>query len=406
MSRLPAGFHRLWAATAVSNIGDGVRTTALPLLATQQTSDPRLIAGVAVAQRVPWLLLILPGGVLADRHDRRNLRVRLDVFRAAVMAVLAVLVIAGSASIVAIFVVAALLAAAESTVDSSSMALVPALVDSDQLEQAAGRMSSTELVAGDLIGPPIGGLLFAAAVALPFGLDAASFLLAALIAASIPGSFRPPSDDSSTSSRSFRRELKEGFSWLWNQKLLRNLALVSVLLGFSNMVHLSIFVLFAKEELGLGPFGFGVILVPPSIGGVIGSIVTPRFRHSPLARTLTILVILGGCALVAIGFTTNVVLVALLLAVDSGVILAWNVLTMALRQRLIPGRLLGRVGASYRFLVFFGMPFGALAGGFIANAVSLPAAYVVAGALQLVAAIVVPFAVRSAGTSTPVDVHP
>ena len=66
----------LWAATALSNLGDGLRLVAMPLLATSVTSDPRLIAGVTVAQQLPWLFFILPGGAWADRFDRRVLRMR------------------------------------------------------------------------------------------------------------------------------------------------------------------------------------------------------------------------------------------------------------------------------------------------------------------------------------------
>jgi MFS family permease len=90
---LPRPFRILWAATALSNIGDGLRLTALPLLATSVTTDPRAIAGVAVAERMPWLVLILPGGAWADRHDRRKLRLRLDIARGAVMTGLVALIV-------------------------------------------------------------------------------------------------------------------------------------------------------------------------------------------------------------------------------------------------------------------------------------------------------------------------
>jgi MFS family permease len=84
---LPHEFKLLWGATALSNIGDGLRIVALPLLATSITTDPRLIAGVTVAERLPWLIFILPGGAWADRFDRRVLRMRLDMARAALISV-------------------------------------------------------------------------------------------------------------------------------------------------------------------------------------------------------------------------------------------------------------------------------------------------------------------------------
>ncbi len=392
---LPGRFRRLWAASAVSNIGDGVREVALPLLATELTDDPRLIAGVAIAERLPWLLLILPGGVLTDRYDRRDLRVRLDTMRAIVMAALAVLVVTDNASLVAIFAVAAILSGAESVVEGSTMALVPALVDDSRLEQAGGLLKSTELIGNGLVGPPIGGLLFAAAAFAPIGFDASSFAIAAVIASTIPGRFRPKVDSARTSPPSFRRELAEGFRWLWHQPLLRNLALVSTLLGFSAFMHSAVFVLFAREELGLGPIGFGLILVPPAVGGILGSLLANRLRHLPLRRTLTASVAIGGMAVFAIALTDIPAVVAVLSAVDAGVILFWNVLTIALRQRLIPDHLLGRVGASYRFFVYAAMPVGALAGGIIADRFSLQTAFYIAGSLQMATALLLPLATRA-----------
>jgi len=184
-------FRLLWAATTLSNLGDGLRMVAMPLLATSVTSDPRLIAGVVIAERLPWLVFILPGGAWADRFDRRHLRMRLDLARAVVVAALVATIVLDQTSIVAIYVVVALLASAEAVVDSSSTAMVPATVESGDLERAAGRLGSSELAMNELIGPPLGGLLFGLAVAAPFGVDALTFAGAALVMGFMSGNFRP-----------------------------------------------------------------------------------------------------------------------------------------------------------------------------------------------------------------------
>lgn len=391
--RLPTRFRRLWLATGVSNIGDGVRATALPLLATELTNDPRLIAGVTIAERIPWLLLILPGGVFADRYDRRKLRVRLDIARAVAMAVLAVLVVTDNASIVAVFIVAALLASAESIVDSSSMAMVPSLVPDDQLERAGGLMWSTEMVAGSLIGPPLGGLLFAGALTIPFGFDAMTFVIAAMIASTISGSFVADAAPT-TAQRSFLREIGAGFVWLWRRPLLRNLALISTLLGLVTTMHAAIFVVYARDELGLGPVGFGVLLVPGAVGGVAGSLLAPKLKRWCLSTVLTAVVGIGGLAVFLIASTQLAVVVGILTAIDTAAILVWNVLTVALRQRLIPDELLGRVSASYRFVVYAAMPAGALLGGLLASSLSVRAVFLIAGAGQVAIAVLIPVAAR------------
>jgi MFS family permease len=390
---LPSRFRLLWAATIVSNIGDGVRATALPLLATSLTRDPRLVAGVAVAERIPWLVFILPGGVWADRYDRRKLRVGLDAARALIVGALAVLVALDLGTIVAIYVTAAVLAAAESIVDSSSVALVPALVDDDQLERSGGLLVASEIVAGSLLGPPLGGLLFGLAVAVPFGLDAVSFLVAAVLAAAISGTFKP---DSATpaAATSLRADMVEGMRWLWRQTLMRNLALVSMALGLASYVTVAIFVLFAQDELGLGSLGFGLLLILPAAGGLFGSLAAPRLRSLDLSTVLTTSVLTSGAATIIIGISETVAVVAVLLAIEMFAIVVWNVLTLALRQRLIPDQLLGRVGASYRFLVYVGMPFGAMLGGVLADTVGLRQTYLYTGAVLIAVGLIVPFAIR------------
>ena len=86
---LGAEFRKLWAASAASNLGDGVWLVAAPLLAATLTRDPALVAGLAFAQRLPWLLFPLLSGALADRLDRRRAMVAVAALRAALVGALA-----------------------------------------------------------------------------------------------------------------------------------------------------------------------------------------------------------------------------------------------------------------------------------------------------------------------------
>ena len=389
---LPRNFRLLWGATALSNVGDGLRLVALPLLATSVTDDPRLIAGVTVAERLPWLFFILPGGAWADRYDRRVLRMRLDMARAVVMAGLVAVILFDQVSIGVIFLVAAMLASAEAVVDSSSMALVPATVDLGDLERAAGRLGSTELAMNDLVGPPVGGLLFGLAIAIPFGLDAASFAGAAIVMAFMSGTFT--SGAVHTPGVAMRTRVSEGFAWLWNQHLLRMLAIISTALGTASFIGNAVFVLYAREVLDLSEFGYGVLLVPGAVGGIIGSLIAPRFRRFPLRVTLSCAVLASGGATWLIAATSQPVVAGLLTAVSLGAIMVWNVLTLALRQRLIPNEMLGRVGASYRFLVFLGMPVGALIGGILAYRYGVRSAIFVSGSILVFLGLVVPMLLK------------
>jgi Na+/melibiose symporter-like transporter len=394
-SPMPRNFRLLWAATALSNLGDGLRLVALPLLATSVTSDPRLIAGVVVAERLPWLLFILPGGAWADRFDRRRLRMRLDLARAVVMSVLVGAILLDQASIVVIFAVAALLASAEAIVDSSSMAMMPATVEAQDLERAIGRLGSTELAMNDLVGPPLGGLLFGLAVAVPFGVDAATFVGAALVMWMMSGDYRPDAASPAAAERqSMRASLAEGIGWLWRHRLLRTLALVSTVLGTASFIGNAVFVIFATDTLGLSELGFGLLLVPGALGGIAGSLIAPRFKRFPLRRTLPLAVIGSGASTWSMALTGSPILVGALTGVSLGSIMVWNVLTLALRQRLIPDAMLGRVGASYRFLVYLGMPFGALVGGLLTNEFGVRSAIFVSGSLLIAVGVALPVVLR------------
>ena len=394
-SPLPRNFRLLWAATGLSNLGDGLRLVAMPLLATSVTSDPRLIAGVAVAQQLPWLFFILPGGAWADRFDRRVLRMRLDWARAVVMSLLVAAISFDQLSIVVIYVVAALLASAEAVVDSSSMAMVPATVDGADLERAGGRLASTELGMNDLVGPPLGGLLFGLAVAVPFGVDAMTFAGAALVMSFMTGTYRPSvSSAASGAQSSMRASLAEGVSWLWNHRLLRTLAFVSTALGTASFIGNAVFVIFATDTLGLSDFGYGLLLVPGALGGIAGSLVAPRLTRFPLRRTLPVAVVGSGASTWLMALTSVPALVGVLSAVSLGSVMVWNILTIALRQRLIPDEMLGRVGASYRFLVYLGMPFGAVVGGVLANEFGVRSAIFVSGSVLVLVGLLLPLVLQ------------
>ena len=267
------------------------------------------------------------------------------------------------------------------------MALVPATVAVGDLERAAGRLGSTELAMNDLVGPPVGGLLFGLAIAIPFGLDAASFAGAAIVMAFMSGTFT--SGAVHTPGVAMRTRVSEGFTWLWNQHLLRMLAIISTALGTASFIGNAVFVIYAREVLDLSEFGYGVLLVPGAVGGIFGSLIAPRFRRFPLRVTLSCAVLASGAATWLIAATSHPVVAGLLTAVSLGAIMVWNVLTLALRQRLIPNEMLGRVGASYRFLVFLGMPVGALIGGLLAYRYGVRSAIFVSGSILVFLGLVV-----------------
>ena len=163
---------------------------AAPLLAATLTRDPLQIAGLAFAGRLPWLLFALPGGVLVDRLDRRRLMAAVDLFRSAAVGSLGLVVLLDFASLPLLYGIFFLVGTAETLFDTGSVAVVPAVVAKEDLQKANGRLYADQILANNMAGPPLGGLLFASAAALPFLLDAGTFSAAAALVLTLRGRFR------------------------------------------------------------------------------------------------------------------------------------------------------------------------------------------------------------------------
>jgi MFS family permease len=144
VNRLGLNFQKLWMASAVSNLGDGLRLAALPLLAATLTRDPGLVAGLTVMLWLPWLLLALVAGAVVDQVDRRRLMAAAQGLRMMVVALLGVAVWMGWAGLPLLYAVAFLLGTAETLFDTASQAIIPSVVAPPQLERANARLIGAE----------------------------------------------------------------------------------------------------------------------------------------------------------------------------------------------------------------------------------------------------------------------
>jgi MFS family permease len=386
--RLGSRYRKLWSASAVSNIGDGLDSAAIPLLAALLTRDPMLFAGVAVANKLPWLLFALQAGAIADRVDRKRLMATVNLVRFLLMAALGLAVIGDWATIWLLYVVAFALGVGETLFDNAAQAFLPSLVRRDQLETANGRLFAVEIVNNQFVGPPVGGFLFGIAAALPILVDAGTYALSAALILAIPGTYAPrrTTAPSGEVERRMRSEIAEGLRWLWNHRLLRALALMLGLLNGMGAAVFAIFALFALDILGLSEIGFGILLTTFAVGSVAGSLVAARVtRLLGRATALYGSAIIFGASMLVQGTTSSAVVVGAMAALSGVGTVVWNVITVSLRQAIIPDELLGRVNSVYRFLGWGSMPLGALLGGAIASAYGLRAPFIVAGIAQLLA---------------------
>lgn len=377
---LGSAYWRVWVASTISNLGDGVRFVAMPLLAAHVTRDPRLVSAVTIAGAAPWLLFSLVSGALVDRWDRRRIMWIADVFRTAVVGAFTVAVALGKPSIALIAGVAFLLGTAETMFDNASQTILPAIVGRERLSTANGRLYSGQIVTQQFAGPPLGGVLFGLAIAAPFAVDGVSFLVASLLVLSLRGTFREPREEGRSPTR-LRQEIGEGVRWLARHRVLRSLAGMLGLMNLMSTATESIMVLWALEVLHLNSTGFGLLSLGFAGGSLLGSLTAARVAKAlgeGRALHLSVLLIVGSN--LGAWATTNAYAAGAAFAVTGFAVLVWNVITVSLRQEIIPPKLLGRVNSAYRFLGWGSMPIGAALGGLLASAFGLRSPFIASAA--------------------------
>jgi MFS family permease len=375
---LGLNYRKLWASSAAANLADGIFQVALPLMAVTLTTSPGLVAGVSIAGRLPWLVFVLFAGALADRLDRRLTMRNVQVMRVAVLGGLALLAVAGGLSLPALYVAAFVLGVGETLFDTAAQSIMPNIVAREQLSVANGRLYAVEVVMNQFIGPPLGGFLVAISVPLALTGSVLAYALAALGLAVMVGTFRTASEGPRPSMLS---EIREGMGYLLRHQVLRSLAIMVAVSNLTSAAVFAVFVVFAVEPgpMGLDAFGFGVLMTGFAAGAIVGTVTEPTAeRRLGRSNVLFLTVIATSAAMLVPALTPNAAAVFTAMAVSGVMMMWWNVITVSLRQRIAPDRLLGRVNAGYRFFAWGTMPIGALMGGLVAEALGVVAVFVVA----------------------------
>ena len=366
-------YWRLWTASTTSALGDGITIAALPLLAASLSTDPRLIAGLGTTAALPWLVFSLHAGALVDRFDRRRVLWIMDVVRGVVTVLIAVSVFAHWARLPLLYCTSLIIGFAEVLFSNAAQAIVPSVVDGARLETANGWQYSSETVGRQFAGPPIGALVFAALAGLPFVLDGISFFASAILILSVRGDFRPARPATGNGARpKMRAEIAEGLRWLFAHRLLRTPAISLGIFNFGTAGTGALLVLLTRERMHVGTRGYGLLLAGAAVGSVVGGLVGSRLtRRIGQGRTLLLAIIASASSMFGVGLTHSPVVAIMLMTIEGLFGVCWNVVTVALRQQIIPKALFGRVNSAYRLFGLGMMPLGALAGGFIAHAFSI-----------------------------------
>jgi MFS family permease len=397
-------FNRMWAASVISNLSDGILIAAAPLLAISLTDSTVLISAIGAMVMLPWLLFAIPIGVLVDRIDRRFILAGANATRSAVVGVLAVLIATHHVSIYWLLVASFVIGVCEVAADTTSQSLIPQILEEKNFEKGNSRLQISETVIQGFVGAPISGFIYAIAIALPFFINSLGLAVASLLALSIPIKYLQDirHDDVEKEKKKFVADMKFGIRYLYNEKVLRRLVLTTASIGVCYSMGTATMVLFIIKELELPKQLFGVILTIQSLGAISGAFMAPRLsKKFGRSTVMTFGITSSSAVLLLQGFSPNIYIFVALATFGAFAVSQWNILLMATYQTVIPTELYGRIHGTRRTLVWGMMPVGSLLGGVFAH-YSLRLPMFVGGAIATTLAFLsIGFLINIAETAKP-----
>lgn len=375
-------FVKLWAGETVSLIGSQVTQFAMPLVAILTLNATVFEVGVLNALRfLPLIPLSLLAGVLLDRRRRRPVLIGCALGNAVLIGLVPLSAVTGLLSIGLLYVVASLVGTLNMTFEVGALSYVPFLVEPRHLREGNGKLWASTSVAG-ILGPGLAGLLVGLITApVTLSVDAVSYLGSAISLVSIR---KPEPEPERPAKRpSIRRSIAEGLHTVYGSKLLRSLLAQSAVLNLFYGAVAVVFVVYAVRVLGLSPFKLGVVMGAAAAGGLTGALLATRFVTTlGFGRTMAVSTVgvSAGPLMFMIprgaGPLSMAVLIAAQLIYGCSIAI-FNVNAITLRQTVTPQRLLARMNATYR-MVIYGVPlFGAMSGGLLGSAVGLRSALVI-----------------------------
>ncbi|MBX3312216.1 MAG: MFS transporter [Microbacteriaceae bacterium] len=395
--KLGKNYWSLLTSSSMSNLADGIAGVAMPLIAITLTREPVLIAGITVMIRLPWLFLALPVGAWIDRMDRRKVMLVANTFRGLLILFFSLLFLLNLANIWIFYVIAILWGVGELFYDTAAQSLMPQIVAKANLDKANSRLYTAEVAMNNFIGPPLGGFLVGLGVITGFATPGAIWLIAAGLLLLIKGNFKVKKTGPKAT---IYADVKEGIRYLFSNRVLTSLAFMTGISNLASTASGSIFVLFAvgpESVMGLTEVQFGALIITGGIGTLIGTVVAPWLTKT-LGRQLTLAIGVCTTSLMAAipFFSKEFWVLGGVFGLAGLMIMAWNVIVVTLRQRIVPAEMLGRINSSYRLIAWGTMPLGAILGGVIAQIFGLLPTFLITGIIALTPLLFLPFITNKA----------
>jgi MFS family permease len=373
-------FRLLWGGTTVSMIGDGFFVIALAWQVYDLSPNPAALAAVGVAWSLPQVLLLMPGGVLADRMDRRSLMIAGDLLRALAVGAMATLSLSGIITVEVIVGLSALFGIGDALFIPSFTSIVPSLVPEEHLVHANSLAEFINPVAHTLLGPFLGGIIIGVAgVGWAFAADAASFAFSALMIGLIAHRHVKAEKQSSP-----MEDLREGLAfvrrnrWFWVSLVSTGAAILCTVGAWDALVTFLI-----KEELGASAFALGLVFAAGGVGALVAAVVMGQRGRLPKRALTAYYVAFATSCLLMLGFglVFHVWQALVISAFVQAASATSNILWFTMEYRLVPKEMLGRVGSLDWMIVLAGLPLSYALVGPLADLIGVRETLMATGAL-------------------------
>lgn len=374
-------FLLLQAGQLLSTAGTSSTTVAYPLLVLMVRHSPALAGFVTFARVLPSVLFSLPGGVAADRFNRKTLMIVCDTCRAAAIGSLVAVILFGRLNFWQIPVVAFVEGAFSSLFSSAAAGALRSVVPAPQLPSAVGAQQA-RLAATSLSGPPLGGALFGLGRALPFAADAVSYACSVVSLLLMRTPFQEPREPRGPGTPSLRAQVAEGFRFLWRQPFLRT---TTFLYGLTNFIGpgLMLGIIVIGRAQGLAGWEIGALLAAFGVCLLAGSLASPLARRFLPARAIMLLELWAWPVPLLFLVWPNVYVLAASLLPAGLAIPVTDSVVIGYRLAITPDRLVGRVESVRSNIALALTPFGSLTAGLLLSAVSARLAILVFAAVAL-----------------------
>jgi len=358
-------FLLLWGGQTVSEMGSAVTQLALPLTAVVVLRASTLEVGLLTsAATLAFALIALPAGAIVDRHAKRRLMIWCDIARMLIIGSIPLAAALGALTLGQLYAVAITAGVCTVFFDVSYQSYLPVLIGKEDLVEGNGKLGATQALA-QVTGPGIGGGLVAlVGAARAMAADAISYAVSVASLLAIRGREEPPDRDHR---QKLRKEIAEGLSFVLRHPILRKIVACTGTANLFGYMAVAVEIIFLVRILHVRPADTGLLIAVASLGGVVGGVLSGRLsRLIGSARIIWFSMLVLGLPQLLVPLAQPGWLVALFPVGFAGFsfsAVVYNVAQVSYRQAICPPRLLGRMNAAVRWVVWGTLPLGGVLGG-------------------------------------------